>query len=147
MSFLGKIVANIGASAIVKVFSGIAGPILKHYQHKARQVTLRQSTWANALVSAAETDVRNRKLAMAERASSKWLMLLYINLVFWPSLYYTLFWIDTIFPMDWNLTRAPVRLEEAGKYIIMTFLGGGSATFAVIKGARILGNAGIFKGK
>ena len=145
LSFLGTIITSFGAGGIVKIFSGIAQPIVDYYKDKDTQETLRQGTWANALHQAALADVENRKTAAAERAGNPWLMALYINIVFWPMMYYTLFWVDTMFQFEWDLARAPSRLEEFGQYILITFLGGGSAVFGVVKGAKVLANAGMFR--
>jgi len=149
LTLLSKIFASFGASAFIKLFRGVAGPVLDHYKEKEVQETARQSTWAQALVKAAEADVVNRKTAAEERAGNPWLMTLYINIVFWPMMYWTLFWLDTIFSglpffNTWDLPRAPERLEEFGQYVIVTFLGGGSAVFGITKGAKILRSAKMF---
>jgi len=152
MSFLLKFAAWLGSSTFLKLFRGVSGPILAHYQSKDVQETTRQGIWATALVNAANADVENRKTAALERAASPTLMFVYILILFGPVLYYLLFWLDTIFTnqiwtvagwtiWDWStfeLTRAPQRLEEMGKWIIGIFIGGNTAVAGVIKGAKIL---------
>ena len=144
-SFLTSIFTTAGASIFIKVFKGVAQPVLDYYKDKDVAETTRQGTWSAALVKAAEIDVENKKIAVAERAGTPILMLLYVVLVVMPLLYYTLFWADTIFQFEWDLPRAPARLEEFGQYILITFLGGGSAVFGVVKGAKILANARMFR--
>jgi len=146
----------------LKVFKGVAGPILDHYKSKDIQVTKRQGIWASTLVSAAQADVENRRLAQAERSQHPVLMAIYVMIVFPPALYWFLFWLDTIFANDvwtffgfftimdwttWELTRAPDRLEEMGRDILAIFLGGGSAVYGITKGAKILRASKIFEGK
>ena len=152
MSFLVKIVAWLGSSTFLKIFRGVSGPILKHYQSKELQETARQGIWAKTLVEAAQADVENRKIAAKERAGSPSLMFIYLMILFGPVLYYLLFWLDTIFGTqvwtilgfelwDWGqfeLARAPARLEEMGKWVIGIFIGGNTAVAGVIKGAKIL---------
>lgn len=161
MWLLAKLFSAAGAGFIVKLFRGIAGPILQHYQAKDKQTTDRQGIWAKALVGAAHADVENRKTAAAERASNPILMGIYIMIMFPPALYWFLFWMDTIFSgqtwtifgwtiMDWatwNLPSAPKRLEAMGQEVLIVFIGGTSAVYGVVKGAKVLGAAGIFKGK
>lgn len=147
----------------LKVFRGVAGPILEHYKSQDIQVTKRQGIWASTLVSAAQADVENRKLAQAERAQHPILMAIYVMIVLPPALYWFLFWMDTIFAesawsipflgwtiMDWStwdLPRAPDRLEEMGRDILAIFLGGGSAVYGITKSAKILRASKIFEGK
>jgi hypothetical protein len=145
LSFFASIFSSVGANIFLKVFSGISKPILDYYKDKDTAETIRQGTWAKALVTAAQADVENRKTAQAERASSPIIMMMYVALVVMPLMYYTLFWADTIFQFEWDLPRAPQRLEEFGQYILITFLGGGSAVFGIVKGAKVLANAGIFR--
>jgi hypothetical protein len=149
------------ASAFVSIFRGVAGPILEHYQHKDRQVTARQGTWAAALVSAAQADVEHHAIAAKERATNPWMMFLSFMIIFPPALYSFMFWMDTIFAhqtwslfgwtlWDWTtyeLEKAPDRLEQMGNQILLVTIGGGSAVMGVTKGAKILSNAGVFKGK
>jgi len=144
-SFLTSIFTASAANIFVKVFRGVAQPILDHYKSKDVAISARQGTWAGALVTAAQADVENRKTAVAERAGSPIIMSMYVILVVMPLLYYTLFWADTIFQFEWDLPRAPARLEEFGQYILITFLGGGSAVFGIVKGAKVLANAGMFR--
>lgn len=163
MSFIANIFASIGASAIVKIFRGIAGPILEHYQHKDRQETERMGIWSNALVRASEADVDLRRIAAQERANNPALMVIYVLILIGPVTYYLLFWMDTIFAdqrwainlylfeipiWDWTtfeVARAPERLEEMGKWIIGIFLGAGTASAGVVKGAKILRAAKMFR--
>lgn len=160
-----KLLAWLGSNTFLKVFRGIAGPILDHYKSKDIQVTQRQGLWAGALINAAQADVKNRELAQAERANNPWMMFVYFLILIGPVLYYFMFWMDTIFADQvwainlyffeiniWNwkeyeLTRAPARLEDMGKWIIGIFIGGGAAVAGVVKGAKVLSAAGIFKGK
>ena len=161
---------RVGAGFFVKIFRGVAGPILEHFQHKDRQVSVRQGTSAAALVSASQADVEHRRLAMQERASNPFLMGIYVMIIIGPALYWFLFWMDTIFAgqvwtlhleiwgwtlieweimnwVTWDLPRAPKRLEEYGKQILMTFIGGGSAVVGMVGAAKALNKAGIFRGK
>lgn len=144
-TFLASIFTGIGSNIFVKLFKGAADSILEYYESKDTQETLRQGTWAHALVNAAKADVENRKVAAAERAGSPLMMTLYFLVVFPPIMYYGLFWADTIFQFSWDLPRAPSRLEEFGQSILTIFIGGGTAVAGVVKGAKILSNAGIFR--
>jgi hypothetical protein len=146
-SFLAQIFAGVTSSAFVRVFKGVAEPILDYYKSKEKGETDRQGIWAEALVRAAEADVERNKTAAAERASSPFIMTFYLNIVFWPSLYFSLFWADTIFQFNWDLPKAPDRLEEFGQYVLITFIGGGSAVFGITKGAKILAHARVIGGK
>lgn len=142
MGLLAKILSSFTASAIVTIFGGISKPILDYYQEKGKTEVAAQGQFQATLIKAAQLDVENRKLAAAERASSPWVMGLYLWIVFWPAAYYTAFWMDTIFsqipPFTWfDLPRAPERLEEFGQYILVTFLGGGSAVYGVTKAVKI----------
>ena len=146
LSFLGSIFAGFTANAFVKVFKGVAQPVLDYYTSKEKTEGTKHTVWAEALVRAAEADVERNKTAAAERASSPFILTFYLNIVFWPSLYFTLFWADTIFQFQWDLPKAPDRLEEFGQYILITFIGGGSAVFGLTKSAKILA-AGKVLGK
>lgn len=148
-------------SGIFKLVPGLAQGWLNHKKSQAIQQTSRQEIWSDALVTAAHADVEHRKVAAQERANSPWLMRLYINIVFWPSLYYTVWWMDTIFAgqvwtifgwtiFDWGefvLPAAPARLEEMGQWIIGIFIGGNTAVVGVVKGAKALRAIGMFKGQ
>lgn len=158
-----KWLAGAGAGVIVKLFRGIAGPILEHYQAKDVQVTARQGIWANALVGAAMADVENRRIAAEERGKHPILMALYVGVIAPVVFYWMLFWLDTIFAgqiwrvpwlgwtvmdwVSWDLPRAPQRLEEMGKEVLVVFLGGGSAVYGVTKAANIMKGSGLFRGK
>jgi hypothetical protein len=142
MGLLAKIFSSLTVNAIIKVFGGISKPILDYYTEKGKTEVAAQGQFQKTLIKAAKIDVENRKLAQQERASSPFVMALYLWVVFWPATYYTLFWMDTIFsqipPFTWfDLPRAPERLEEFGQYILVTFLGGGSAVYGVTKAVRI----------
>ena len=152
MTLILKLLSWFGGTAFLKIFRGVSEPILKHYQSKSIQETKRQGIWAKTLVEAAKADVENRRTAAQERANSPSLMIVYLLILIGPVLYYLLFWFDTIFAdqvwsifgwtiWDWSvfeLTRAPVRLEEMGLWIIGIFIGGNTAVAGVIKGAKIL---------
>ena len=140
-----KIIASVGASSIVKVFTGISGPIFKHFQSKDIQETNRQGIWADAMMEAAKADVAHRRLAQRERASNPFIMFMFLNIIGWPTLYWSLFWADTIFQFDWDLPRAPERLEAYGKEVIQWGFGFGASTYGIIKGARVLKGAGLFR--
>lgn len=162
---LARILAFLGSNMIIRLFRGIAGPILDHYKSKDIQTTKRQGIWATALIGAANADVENRRLAMQERANSPLLMWIYVMVLIGPVLYYLLFWFDTIFAnqiweidlwlftipiWDWQeyeLQRAPERLEDMGRWVIGIFLGATGAVTGIVKGAKALRAAGIFKGK
>lgn len=157
MSFLMKIIASFSAGAIVKVFKGISGPIFDHYKSEGRIGTQRQGIWASALVQAAQTDVEHRKLAQQERASNPLIMFLFLNIIGWPTLYWSLFWADTIFAeqvwtvfgfeiwnwVEYELPRAPERLEAYGKEVIQWGFGFGASSYGLIKGAKVLKGSGI----
>lgn len=131
---------------IVKVFRGISGPIFDHFKNKSVQETNRQGIWANALSRAAEADVEHRRLAQQERAANPIVMFLFLNIIGWPTLYWSLFWADTIFQFAWDLPRAPERLEEYGKQVIQWGFGFGATSYGIIRSAKALKGAGIFKG-
>ena len=122
-SFLGTIFAGMTASTFVRVFKGVAEPILQYYKEKESTEGKKHSVWADALVRAAEADVERNKTAAMERMNSPFILAFYLNIVFWPSLYFSLFWLDTIFQFQWDLPKAPDRLEEFGQYVIITFIG------------------------
>ena len=148
-------------SGVFRLAPGLAKSYLDHRKNESVQQTARQGTWAGALTNAAEADVEHRRIAAQERANSPWLMALYVNIILWPSLYYTMFWADTIFAgqvwtlfgwtiFDWEayeLKAAPARLEEMGRWVIGLFIGGNTAVVGVVKGARALQAAGIFRGR
>jgi hypothetical protein len=146
-SFLSHVFAGFTANAFIKIFKGIAQPVLDYYTDKERVDAQKHSVWADALVRAAEADVERNKTAAMERMNSPFILAFYLNVVFWPSLYFTLFWIDTIFQLTWDLPKAPDRLEEFGQYIVITFIGGGSAVFGLTKSAKILAAGRIIGGR
>lgn len=152
-------------TGVFKMVPGLASTYTKHRESMAVQDTKRQGIWSDTLLSAANIDVENRKLAMQERSNSPMLMRMYVVLLFFPILYYTMYWMDTIFAgqvweinlyfftipiWDWEkyvLKAAPPDLAEMGKWLIGIFVGGNTAVNGIVKGAVALKASGIIKGR
>lgn len=147
LSFFGTLFAGMTANTFVRVFKGVAEPILDYYKEKESTEGKKHDVWAAALVRAAEADVERNKTAAMERMNSPFILAFYLNVVFWPSLYFSLFWLDTIFQFAWDLPKAPDRLEEFGQYVLITFIGGGSAVFGLTKSAKILAAGRVIGGR
>lgn len=150
---------------VFKLLPGLADSYFKAQQAAGVQGTKRTNAVTRALVHAAEIDVENRTVAAQERKDHPVLLWLYMLVLIGPILYYLMFWGDTIFGnqvwainlyffqvplIDWTtyeLTRAPDRLEEFGRDLILLFVGGSVAVNGVVKGVKEIGKTGLFKGK
>lgn len=146
MGTIAALIASLGAGTIAKLLSllgpGFVDSMLKYYQSKDAQETERQRIWVPAMTTALNTEVQLRDNASKERIAlwgDAWFKALVIFIVGGPALYLNAVIFVSIFhTFGWTVEAAPSRFEDVAFKIVLSFIGAGGFTGAIVGAAKAL---------
>lgn len=135
MGFILSLLAFLFAKVLSPLGLSFLEPLLQHFQSRDAQATARTGQFTTALTTALDAEVQARRIASEERValwSSPFYKVLIGFIVIPPAAYSALVFGDSIFRWEfYDVDAAPVRFEELGFNILMTFIGASGAVGAV----------------